>query len=67
MTIEEHVDNICNWKHNLGLRNAVLEEMQAAVDEEREACAKIAAYPTRSHSEIAGAYRARSSASGETK
>ena len=41
MTLEEHVDNICNWKHNAGLRNAVLEEMRAAVEEEREECAKI--------------------------
>ena len=39
MTLDEHVDNVCNWKHNAGLRNAVLEEMQAAVEEEREVIA----------------------------
>lgn len=37
MTIEERVDSICKW-NNSGLRNLVIEEMRAIIED----CAKIA-------------------------
>lgn len=49
MTPEQHADNIANWT-NPGLRQAVIDEIAAAVAEEREECAKVAG-SNKSHTE----------------
>lgn len=53
MTIEERVDSIYKW-NNPALRAVVLETITAAVEAERERCAKIAeeAAPEFHHKEM---------------